>query len=145
MSKLQEKPSAFKREHSALQNMKILNFFLFLWVIFALLDPDPLALVELLRHILRTCRCEEEREQALYYLQTLNAVDFSCFTNAYINSHILYQVPTLPTSVPVISIINSLCSEMEVTEIILVKVSRLCKLSNHSPGFHSRILKGTVA
>ncbi len=38
------------------------------------------------------CRCEEEREQALYYLQTLNAVDFSCFTNAYINSHILYQV-----------------------------------------------------
>jgi hypothetical protein len=41
MPKLQEKPSALKREHPALQNMKILYFFLFLWVIFALLDPDP--------------------------------------------------------------------------------------------------------
>jgi hypothetical protein len=40
MSKLQKKPSALKREHPALQNMKILYFFLFLWVIFALLDPD---------------------------------------------------------------------------------------------------------
>ena len=40
MSKLQEKPSAFRREHSALQD-KFLNFFPFLWVIFALLDPDP--------------------------------------------------------------------------------------------------------
>jgi hypothetical protein len=30
-----------KREYPALQNMKILSFFLFLWVIFALLDPDP--------------------------------------------------------------------------------------------------------
>ncbi len=76
-----------------------------MWVIFALLDPDLDSLtwlnsdpkhgylVELLQQILRMCRCEEEREQALYYLQTLNAVDFSCFTNAYINSHILYQVP----------------------------------------------------
>jgi hypothetical protein len=27
-------------EYPALQNMKFLNFFLFLWVIFALLDPD---------------------------------------------------------------------------------------------------------
>jgi hypothetical protein len=41
MSKPQEKPLALKREHPALQNMKFLNFFLFLWVIFALLDPDP--------------------------------------------------------------------------------------------------------
>jgi hypothetical protein len=40
-SKLQKKPSALKREHPALQNMKFLNFFLLLWVIFALLDPDP--------------------------------------------------------------------------------------------------------
>jgi hypothetical protein len=39
--KLQEKPLALKREHPALQNMKILYFFLSLWVIFALLDPDP--------------------------------------------------------------------------------------------------------
>jgi hypothetical protein len=37
----QKKPSALKREHPALENMKILYFFLFLWVIFALLDPKP--------------------------------------------------------------------------------------------------------
>jgi hypothetical protein len=40
MSKLQEKPSALKREHPVLKNMKILDFFLFLWVIYALLDPE---------------------------------------------------------------------------------------------------------
>ncbi len=40
MSKLQKKPSALKREHPALQYMKFLIFFLLLWVIFALLDPD---------------------------------------------------------------------------------------------------------
>ncbi len=40
-SKLLEKPSALKREHPALQKMKFINFFLFLWVIFALLGPDP--------------------------------------------------------------------------------------------------------
>jgi hypothetical protein len=40
--KLQKKPLALKREHhQALQNMIFLNFFQFLWVIFALLDPDP--------------------------------------------------------------------------------------------------------
>jgi hypothetical protein len=39
-SKLQENPSALKREYPALQNMKFLNFFLFLWVIFALHRPD---------------------------------------------------------------------------------------------------------
>jgi hypothetical protein len=31
------------REHPALQNMKIPYLFLYLWVIFALLDPDPLS------------------------------------------------------------------------------------------------------
>jgi hypothetical protein len=41
MHKLHEKPSALKKEHPTLQSMKILDFFLFLWVIFALLDPDP--------------------------------------------------------------------------------------------------------
>jgi hypothetical protein len=41
MPKLQEKPSALKREHPVLKNMKILDLFLFLCVIFALLDPDP--------------------------------------------------------------------------------------------------------
>jgi hypothetical protein len=40
MAKLQAKPSALKREHPALQKMKNLSFFLFFWVIFALLDPD---------------------------------------------------------------------------------------------------------
>jgi hypothetical protein len=34
------KPAAFKREHPALQKMKFINFFLCLWVIFALRDPD---------------------------------------------------------------------------------------------------------
>ncbi len=41
MSKLQEKPSGLKREHPELQNMKFVNFFLCLWVISALLKPDP--------------------------------------------------------------------------------------------------------
>jgi hypothetical protein len=41
MSKLQEKPSALKRDHPALQKMKLMNVFLCLWVTFALLDPDP--------------------------------------------------------------------------------------------------------
>jgi hypothetical protein len=40
-SKLQEKPSALKREHPAFQKMKFFNRFLFFWVIFALLDLDP--------------------------------------------------------------------------------------------------------
>merc|ERR1719312_1369730 len=42
-------------------------------------------------------RCEDEKEQTLYYLQTLNAVDFSCFTNAYTQSSILYQVLIFPS------------------------------------------------
>jgi len=42
-------------------------------------------------------RCEDEKEQTLYYLQTLNAVDFSCFTNAYTNSSLLYQVLIFPS------------------------------------------------
>jgi hypothetical protein len=37
----QEKPLALKREHPALQNVTFLYIFQFLWVIFALLDPDP--------------------------------------------------------------------------------------------------------
>jgi hypothetical protein len=35
-----EKPSALKREHPSLKKMKFINFLLFLWVIFSLLDPD---------------------------------------------------------------------------------------------------------
>jgi hypothetical protein len=38
--KLQKKPSALKREHPAFQKMKFINFFLCLWVIYVLLDPD---------------------------------------------------------------------------------------------------------
>jgi hypothetical protein len=40
MFQLQEKPSALKREHPALQKMKFIKKFLCLWFIFALLDPD---------------------------------------------------------------------------------------------------------
>ncbi len=35
------KPSAPKEKNSTLQNMTILYFFLYLWAIFALSDPDP--------------------------------------------------------------------------------------------------------
>lgn len=31
-------------------------------------------------------RCEEEREQFLYHLLTLNAVDYCCFTNSYLTA-----------------------------------------------------------
>jgi hypothetical protein len=41
MFNLQEKPSAIKREHPALQKMKFINYFIFFWLIFALLDPHP--------------------------------------------------------------------------------------------------------
>ncbi len=40
MSKLQEKPSALKRKYPALKKRKFMNFFLFLWAVVALLDPD---------------------------------------------------------------------------------------------------------
>jgi hypothetical protein len=39
-SKLHEMTSTLKKEDPALQNMKFPYFFLFLWVNFALLDPD---------------------------------------------------------------------------------------------------------
>ncbi len=41
-SKLHEKPSALKREPSALQKKKFITFLLFLWANFALLDPDQI-------------------------------------------------------------------------------------------------------
>jgi hypothetical protein len=47
MSKLQKKPSALKRGHPTLQNMNLYKFFQLLWVIFALLDPDPDPLAQL--------------------------------------------------------------------------------------------------
>ncbi len=38
-----------KKEHSALQEMKFLSFFLFLWAIFAFLDPDSNQQLKLMR------------------------------------------------------------------------------------------------
>jgi hypothetical protein len=40
-SKIQKKHSAQRTSTVGLQNMKFLDFLLLLWVIFALLDPDP--------------------------------------------------------------------------------------------------------
>jgi hypothetical protein len=42
-TKIQEKPSAFKREHPAFHSMNFSTFFCFFCVIFVLLDPDPLS------------------------------------------------------------------------------------------------------
>jgi hypothetical protein len=39
--KLPKKLLALKREHQALKNMKLVHLFSILWVIFAVLDPDP--------------------------------------------------------------------------------------------------------
>jgi hypothetical protein len=41
MFKLQEKLSALKTEHAEIKKIKFINYFQFLWVIFALLNPDP--------------------------------------------------------------------------------------------------------
>ncbi len=40
MSMLKKKPSALEREHPGTSKNTISKFFLLLWVIFALLDPD---------------------------------------------------------------------------------------------------------
>ncbi|KAI1726971.1 RUN domain-containing protein [Ditylenchus destructor] len=37
-------------------------------------------------------RCEDEREQFLYHVLSLNAVDFSCFTHTFISTKIQYEV-----------------------------------------------------
>uniref|UniRef100_A0A914ELA0 DENN domain-containing protein 5A n=1 Tax=Acrobeloides nanus TaxID=290746 RepID=A0A914ELA0_9BILA len=37
-------------------------------------------------------RCEEEREQFLYHILSLNAVDFSCFTHTFISTKMQYEV-----------------------------------------------------
>ena len=36
-------------------------------------------------------RCEDEREQFLYHLLSLNAMDYFCFTNSFVNTS-MYQV-----------------------------------------------------
>ncbi|XP_017752674.1 PREDICTED: DENN domain-containing protein 5B isoform X4 [Eufriesea mexicana] len=42
-------------------------------------------------------RCEEEKEQFLYHLLTLNAVDYFCFTNNYPTTKLPYRVVIFPT------------------------------------------------
>ncbi|KAL1122543.1 hypothetical protein AAG570_002873 [Ranatra chinensis] len=42
-------------------------------------------------------RCEEEKEQFLYHLLTLNAVDYYCFTNTYTMTRIPYRVAIFPS------------------------------------------------
>ncbi len=55
------------------------------------LSSDPLLLKNLYKRY-AFLRCDDEREQALMHLQTLTTVDFTCFTNAYTKSSVLYQV-----------------------------------------------------
>lgn len=55
------------------------------------LASDPVLLKNLYKRY-AFLRSEDEREQSLYYLETLTTVEFSCFTNAYPNSSLLYQV-----------------------------------------------------
>lgn len=43
-------------------------------------------------------RCEDEREQFLYHLLSLNAVDFFCFTNTFPNSVVPYRVLIYPST-----------------------------------------------
>ncbi|GBP39120.1 DENN domain-containing protein 5A [Eumeta japonica] len=42
-------------------------------------------------------RCEEEKEQFLYHLLTLNAVDYFCFTNTYPTTKLPYRVLIIPS------------------------------------------------
>ncbi|XP_039253169.2 DENN domain-containing protein 5B-like [Styela clava] len=41
-------------------------------------------------------RCDDEREQFLYHLLSLNAVDFTCFTNSFTKTTIPYRVWIFP-------------------------------------------------
>ncbi|KAK6630277.1 hypothetical protein RUM44_004944 [Polyplax serrata] len=42
-------------------------------------------------------RCEEEREQFLFHLLSLNAVDYLCFTNTYLTTKLPYRVIVFPS------------------------------------------------
>ncbi|XP_059607628.1 DENN domain-containing protein 5B isoform X1 [Phlebotomus argentipes] len=42
-------------------------------------------------------RCEDEKEQFLYHLLTLNAVDYFCFTNTYPTTKLPYRVVIFPS------------------------------------------------
>ncbi len=54
------KLSALKREHPALQKMKFINFLIFLCVIFALLDPNPLHWILVSASIADLFRCVQD-------------------------------------------------------------------------------------
>lgn len=43
-------------------------------------------------------RCEDEREQFLYHLLSLNAVDFFCFTNTFANTVVPYRILVFPST-----------------------------------------------
>ncbi|XP_070189297.1 DENN domain-containing protein 5B-like isoform X2 [Littorina saxatilis] len=43
-------------------------------------------------------RCEDEREQFLYHLLSLNAVDFFCFTSTFSNTLMTYKVLVFPST-----------------------------------------------
>ncbi len=64
-SKLQEKPSVLTREHQALQKMKMINFFLCFWVIFALLNPDtdPIRIRILIHSTASTWNLPQEKKE----------------------------------------------------------------------------------
>ncbi|XP_060079678.1 DENN domain-containing protein 5B-like [Ylistrum balloti] len=54
---------------------------------------------ELLRSLYKRyafLRCEDEREQFLYHLLSLNAVDYSCFTNSFTNTMVPYKILIYP-------------------------------------------------
>jgi len=54
---------------------------------------------ELLRSLYKRyafLRCEDEREQFLYHLLSLNAVDYHCFTNTFTSTVIRYRVMVFP-------------------------------------------------
>ncbi|CAL4110696.1 unnamed protein product, partial [Meganyctiphanes norvegica] len=55
---------------------------------------------ELLRNLYKRyafLRCDDEKEQFLSYLLSLNAVDYFCFTNTYTNTIVAYRVVIFPS------------------------------------------------
>ncbi|XP_064612538.1 DENN domain-containing protein 5B-like isoform X2 [Liolophura sinensis] len=56
---------------------------------------------ELLRSLYKRyafLRCEDEREQFLFHLLSLNAVDYFCFTNTFANTMVSYRVMIFPST-----------------------------------------------
>lgn len=59
-----------------------------------------LSKTDLLRNLYKRyafLRCDDEKEQFLHYLLTLNAVDFFCFTNTFTNTIMPYRVVIFPS------------------------------------------------